>query len=190
MRPDMRWRSDTGGRVLAAHGVARADLAWAAADRDGRRPATYARVRQLVAALIIGEGVYRLNTHSRVLAMMNRRHVYAQADRVTEELVARKQTVARRPAARFASVAFVTGALDRVADRQAFQALLSPPPTPTLVLCGTATPPKSKAEMEAIPAADAVDVRWVPGSLGLNEEQAEAISGLVGAFLQAPAPTL
>jgi pimeloyl-ACP methyl ester carboxylesterase len=116
----------------------------------GARPGTYARVRALVAAPIIGEGLYRLNTHSSVLAMMYRRHVYAQADRVTDEFVAQKQAVARRRGARFASVAFVTGALDPLADRAAFMALLSPPPAPTLVLCGTATPPKSKAEMERL----------------------------------------
>ncbi len=150
----------------------------------GAHPGTYARVRALVAAPIIGEGLYRLNTHSSVLAMMYRRHVYAQADRVTDEFVAQKQVVARRPGARFASVAFVTGALDPFADRAAFLALLSPPRAPTLVLCGTATPPKSKAEMQAIANGEAVEVRWVPGSLGLSEEQAEEIWEPVSNFLK------
>ncbi|MDQ2802381.1 MAG: alpha/beta hydrolase [Pseudomonadota bacterium] len=155
----------------------------------GTRPRAYAAARTLVRAPIVGEALYRLNTHRRVVGLMYRRHVYAEAGLVTPAFVAGKQGLARRPRGRFASVAFVTGALDPVADRHAFLTLLTPPPAPTLVLCGTATPPKSKAEMAAIPtggiadgSADGVEVRWVAGSLGLHEEAA-AISAPVASFL-------
>ncbi len=150
----------------------------------GLRPRSYAAARALVRAPLVGEAIYRLNTHQRVLGMMYRRHVYAEAGSVTPGFVAAKQALARQSGARFASVAFVTGALDPVADRAAFAALLSPPPAPTLVLCGEATPPKSKAEMAAIPSRSDVDVRWVPGSLGLHEEQAAAVGAAVAVFLQ------
>lgn len=125
----------------------------------GPRPRAYAAARALVRAPLVGEALYRLNTHRRVIGTMYRRHVYADAGRVTPEFVADKQTLSRRAGARFASVAFVTGALDPVPDRTAFAALLTPPPAPTLVLCGEATPPKSKAEMTAIPSGPDTEVR-------------------------------
>lgn len=150
----------------------------------GPRPRTYAAARALVRAPLIGQAVYRLNTHRRVIGMMYRRHVYAEAAQVTAGFVAAKQRLSRQPGARFASVAFVTGALDPVADRAAFAALLTPPPAPTLVLCGEATPPKSKAEMQAIRPGPGVEVRWAPGSLGLHEEMAGAVAPPVAAFLQ------
>ena len=86
----------------------------------------------------------------------------------TPGFVANKRGHACRPSARFASVAFVTGALDPLSDRVSFQALLAPPPAPTLILCGESTPAKSKAEN----GGDSVQPRgthWVAGSLGLHE---------------------
>ncbi len=149
----------------------------------GPRPRAYAFARSLVRAPVIGEALYRLNTHSRVIGAMYGRHVYADAALVTPAFVAAKQGLARQPGARFASVAFVTGALDPLPDRESFRALLAPPPARTLILCGTATPPKSKAEMTAIAPGPDVAIEWVPGSLGLHEEGAEAVSGPVAAFL-------
>jgi pimeloyl-ACP methyl ester carboxylesterase len=151
----------------------------------GSHPRTYALVRSLVRAPAIGEALYRVNTHPHVIKLMYRRHVYANAELVTPQFVAAKRAFARHPGARFASVAFVTGALDPLPDRPSFQALLTPPPAPTLILCGTATPPKSKAEMAAIAAGPGVAVKWMPGSLGLHEEFAEAISEPVASFLAA-----
>ena len=149
----------------------------------GPHPKIYAAARTLVGAPVIGEALYRANTHPRVIAMMYRRHVYADASRITPGFVAKKRGHARRPGARFASVAFVTGALDPFSDRLSFQALLAPPPGPTLIVCGDSTPPKSKAEMAAISSSRDVRVRWVAGSLGLHEEEAESIVGMIGAFL-------
>jgi pimeloyl-ACP methyl ester carboxylesterase len=155
----------------------------------GPHPRAYALVRSLVRSPAIGEALYRVNTHPGVIKLMYRRHVYTNAALVTPQFVAAKRAFARQPGARFASVAFVTGALDPLPDRQSFQALLTPPPAPTLILCGTATPPKSKAEMAAEMAAIAagpdVAVKWMPGSLGLHEEFAEAISEPVASFLAA-----
>jgi pimeloyl-ACP methyl ester carboxylesterase len=149
----------------------------------GPRPRTYALARALVGAPGIGEALYRVNIHPRVIGMMYRRHVYAVAEHVTPDFVAAKRAIASRPGARFASVAFVTGGLDPVSDRPAFQHLLAPPPAPTLILCGTATPPKSKAEMAAIETGPDVRVEWVPGSLGLHEESADSVRGPAVSFL-------
>ena len=149
----------------------------------GPRPRAYAALRSLVRTPAVGQALYWLNTHPRVIGAMYGRHVYADAALVTPEFVAAKRGIARQPGARFASVAFVTGTLDPLPDRESFQALLAPPPAPTLILCGTATPPKSKAEMAAMAANPDVAVEWVPGSLGLHEETADAIGGRVAAFL-------
>jgi pimeloyl-ACP methyl ester carboxylesterase len=151
----------------------------------GLHPRAYALVRSLVRAPAIGEALYRVNTHPGVIKLMYRRHVYQNAALVTPQFVAAKQGFARQPGARFASVAFVTGALDPLLDRHGFQALLTPPPAPTLILCGTATPPKSKAEMAAIAAGPDVAMKWLPGSLGLHEEFAAAISEPIASFLAA-----
>ena len=148
----------------------------------GPHPRAYAALRSLVRAPAVGEALYWLNTHPRMIGAMYGRHVYADAALVTPEFVAAKRGIARQPGARFASVAFVTGALDLLPDRESFGALLAPPPAPTLILCGTATPPKSKAEMAVMAVGPDVVVEWVPGSLGLHEETAGAISGRVAAF--------
>jgi hypothetical protein len=61
--------------------------------------------------------------------------------------------------------------------------MLAPPPAPTLILCGASTPPKSKAEMAAIPSGPKVGVQWVAGSLGLYEERAVSITAPIATFL-------
>jgi len=149
----------------------------------GPHPTIYAAVRALVGAPVIGEALYRVNIHPRVIALMYGRHVYANASRITPDFVANKRGHACRPGARFGSIAFVTGALDPFSDRAGFQALLAPPPAPTLILCGESTPPKSKAEMAVIPSGPEVRVQWVAGSLGLYEEEAHSIVGMIAAFL-------
>lgn len=140
-------------------------------------------MRAFIGVPVIGEALYRVNIHPRVIAMMYRRHVYADASRITPDFVANKRGYACRPVARFGSVAFVTGALDPFSNRAGFQALIAPPPAPTLILCGESTPPKSKAEMVAIPSGPEVHVQWVAGSLGLYEEEVDSIAGMTVAFL-------
>jgi pimeloyl-ACP methyl ester carboxylesterase len=151
----------------------------------GEHPSAYAWVRRLVGTPVIGEALYRLNTLRPVIGLMYRRHVYTNASRVTPAFVAKKQHVTRRPGARFGSVAFVTGHVDPVSDRAAFLAFFDPPPVPVLVLCGTATPPKSKAEMATLAQRSGIDLRWVAGSLGLHEEYAETIADPILRFLDA-----
>jgi hypothetical protein len=149
----------------------------------GEHPRAYAWARGLVGTPLIGEALYRLNTLRSVIGLMYRRHVYSEAGLITPAFVAKKHGVARRPGARFGSVAFVTGNLDPVSDRGAFLALFNPPPVPTLVLCGNATPPRSKSEMVALAGQSGIDVRWVAGALGLHEECAGTIVDPIVRFL-------
>ena len=152
----------------------------------GEHPRAYAWTRALVGAPVIGEALYRLNTLCSVIGLMYRRHVYSEASRVTPPFVAKKQAMARRPGARFGSVAFVTGHLDPVSDRGAFLALFDRPEMPILVLSGDATPPKSKTEMAVLAEQSGVDLRWVAGSLGLHEEYAQTIADPIAHFVEAP----
>jgi pimeloyl-ACP methyl ester carboxylesterase len=151
----------------------------------GEHLRAYAWARRLVGMPVIGEALYCLNTLRPVISLMYRRHVYSEASRVTPAFVAKKQNVARRAGARFGSVAFVTGHLDPVSDRAAFLALFDPPPAPILVLCGNATPPRSKTEMATLAEQSGVDFRWVAGSLGLHEEYAQTIADPILRFLEA-----
>ena len=151
----------------------------------GEHPRAYAWARRLIGTPVIGEALYRLNTLRSVIGLMYRRHVYSEASRVTPALVAKKQHVARRPGARFGSVAFVTGHLDPISDSAAFHALFDPPPVPILVLCGNATPPRSKAEMVVLAGRSGIDLRWMPGALGVHEECAQAIADTVIHFVSA-----
>jgi hypothetical protein len=75
--------------------------------------------------------------------------------------------------------------LDPVPDRGAFLALFDPPPVPTLVFCGNATPPKSKAEKTALGEQPGIDLSWMSGSLGLNEEYPQAIADPILRFVNA-----
>jgi hypothetical protein len=149
----------------------------------GEHPRAYAWARGLVGTPVIGEALYRLNTLRSVIGLMYRRRVYSEVSRVTPAFVAKKQDVARRQGARFGSVAFVTGQLDPVSDRAAFLALFDPPRVPILVLCGNATPPRSRAEMAALAGQSSIDLRWMPGSLGLHEEYAQTIADPIVRFL-------
>jgi pimeloyl-ACP methyl ester carboxylesterase len=154
----------------------------------GEHPRAYAWARGLVGTPVIGEALYRLNTLRPVIGLMYRRHVYSEAGRITPAFIAKKQGVARRPGARFGSVAFVTGHLDPVSSRGAFLALFDPPSAPILVLCGDATPPRSKAEMAVLAEQPGIDLRWVAGSLGLHEEYAQTIADPIVRFVGAECP--
>ncbi len=150
----------------------------------GRPPDQWEWVRSLVRAPLIGSALYRLNTAAPVIALMYRRHVYANPERVTRSFIRSKQAVARQRGARYASVAFVTGGLDTVASREAFRQLIVPPPAPLLIVYGAETPPRSRAEIEALRPLEGIEFRAVGGgSLGVHEEQPEAVLQIVMPFL-------
>ena len=149
----------------------------------GYRP-LQGRIRTALRLPGVGHALYRLNVADPVIAMMYRRHVYADRGRVTPALVASKAKVARRCGGRFGSAAFVTGALDPVHDRDAFLNLANPPSAPTLLVYGADTPPRSAAEMEALADVPGIAVRRLAaGSLGLYEERPDAVADVIRPFL-------
>jgi pimeloyl-ACP methyl ester carboxylesterase len=144
------------------------------------------RVRAAVVAPVVGPALYRLNVATPVIAAMYRRHVYADPKRITPESLEPKVAAARRPGGRFGSAAFVTGALDPVRDRESFLALATPPPAPTLVIYGADTPPRSRLEMEDLAALSGIESHCLArGSLGVHEEEADAVVGVALPFLRA-----
>ena len=151
----------------------------------GRRPAQD-RILAAIRAPVLGPALYRLNVSRPVIGMMYRRHVYTDPGRVTPEFVARKAAVAQRPGGRFGSGAFVTGALDAVADREAFLALARAAAAPKLLLYGPQTPPRSKLEMEALAAEPGIYTTCLnAGSLGVCEEHPASVATAIARFLSA-----
>ncbi len=149
----------------------------------GYRP-LQGRIRGALRMPGLGHALYRLNVAEPVIAMMYRRHVYADRGRVTPAFVAGKAVVARRRGGRFGSGAFVTGALDPVHERAAFLDLARPPSAPILLVYGADTPPRSAAEMEALAQVPGIVVRRLAsGSLGLHEEHPDAVADVLRPFL-------
>jgi pimeloyl-ACP methyl ester carboxylesterase len=135
----------------------------------GWPPQQFSWLQQVIAAPLIGPALYRLNTSRTVLKLMLRRHVWVDPDLLTPQRIREQQQLARRPGARFASVAFVTGGLDPAVDRAWWfhQARLLQCPLQLVV--AAQAPPRSRSEMEALTAA-ADRVSAVPGRLGLHQE--------------------
>jgi pimeloyl-ACP methyl ester carboxylesterase len=92
--------------------------------------------------------------------------------------------VTRRRNARFASAAFVTGGLDLVRSREAFLDLARRAAVPLLAAWGPQTPPRSRAEMEALAALPGVGrVELTAGALGVHEEFPAEVAAAVRPFL-------
>jgi pimeloyl-ACP methyl ester carboxylesterase len=153
---------------------------------SGRKP-IQERIRRLIHAPVIGELLYRANVSRPVVRMMYRRHVFADPGFLSDELLADRMRVARRPGARFASACFVTGALDPFDDRASFLAAAEGVRRPLLLIYGPDTPPRSRAEMDALAALPGVDSRLLArGTLGMAEERAADVAPLIDEFLSAP----
>jgi len=117
-------------------------------------------------------------------------HVYADSAFLRGERLREKLEVVRAPGARFASVRFVTGRLDPLASREAFLDLARRAASPILLLYGADTPPKSRAEMEALAAVPGIrTVRLPQGKLAVHEEFSNATAEPIGSFLAEEAPS-
>jgi pimeloyl-ACP methyl ester carboxylesterase len=148
----------------------------------GERP-WFARVRAAVDAPVLGPALYALNLSGPVIRKMVVGHVYSDPAWLTPERMAAKRAVTAAAGARHASVRFVTGGLDRVADREAFLALVETAAAPTLVIYGAETPRKSRAEMEALAARPGIEsVRLPKGKLSLHEEFPDAVADAIMRF--------
>src|SRR5262245_934303 len=121
----------------------------------GHRP-FFDRLCALVDRPLLGPLLYRLNVNRLMVRHMGAGHVYADPAFLEGERLRDKLDVVHAPGARFASVRFVTGRLDPLASRDAFLDVARRVAAPILLVYGAETPPKSRAEMEALAAVPGV----------------------------------
>lgn len=136
----------------------------------GWPPQRFQWLRRLVAAPWIGPGLYRLNTSRAVLGLMLRRHVWVAPALLTPARIREQQLLARRPGARFASVAFVSGGLDPSTEQGWWLEQARLLQCPLQVVLASESPPRSKKEMEALAWEAADQLSVIPGRLGLHQE--------------------
>ena len=149
----------------------------------GQRP-FFERLCRLVDRPGLGPLIYRLNVNPFMVRRMGAGHVYADPAFLDEERLRQKLNVVRAPGARFASVRFVTGRLDPLASREAFLDLARRAAAPILLVYGAETPPKSRAEMEALAAVPGIRTARLPqGKLAVHEEFPDATFGAIAPFL-------
>ncbi|OUL19951.1 alpha/beta hydrolase [Nostoc sp. 106C] len=151
----------------------------------GANPQVAGMVRGLVRSPIVGQFLYKLNTLPSFLNFMYRRHVFVNEARLTPSFMEKKWQTTQKPGARFASAAFVTGNIDAVHEQSDFLGLTQSLSVPLMVIIAESSPPKSKAEMEAMAALLGVSSVILPGSLGLHEEYPAEVLEAVLPFLKA-----
>jgi pimeloyl-ACP methyl ester carboxylesterase len=150
----------------------------------GHRP-FFDRLCRLVDLPGIGPLIYRLNVNQPVVRRMGAGHVYVDRGFLTGERLAEKLAVTRAPGARFASVRFVTGRLDPLHSREEFLDLARRAAVPILLIYGAETPPRSRAEMEALAALPEVSsARLSRGKLAVHEEFPDATVEAIAPFLR------
>jgi pimeloyl-ACP methyl ester carboxylesterase len=150
-----------------------------------RRPPFLDRLCRLVDLPGIGPLIYRLNVNQLVVRHMGAGHVYADPTFLTGERLREKLDVVGAPGARFASVRFVTGRLDPLDSRDEWLALAGCTRVPTLLLYGAETPPRSRAEMEALAAVPGIRSVALPrGKLSVHEEFPGATFEAMDPFLR------
>jgi pimeloyl-ACP methyl ester carboxylesterase len=147
---------------------------------NGQKP-WFKFLRGLVRTPLLGQALYGVNTTKGFLDMMYRRHVYANPDSITPELIMSKRQISQQPGARFAPVAFVTGGLDPVVDRASFHQLCQN--LNISVIIGADSPPKSLAEMRSLAELPGVTSVTLPGTLGMHEEYAALVAAEISSML-------
>jgi pimeloyl-ACP methyl ester carboxylesterase len=149
----------------------------------GDRP-LFAKLRRLIEVPVLGPALYRLNVSSFVVRRMVTGHVYSDPEWLSGQRMSDKRKVMDAAGARFASVAFVTGGLDRAASRTEFLGLAGRAGAPILLLYGNETPPRSLAEMAALAELPGVETaRLARGKLSVHEEFPDDVSAALQPFL-------
>jgi pimeloyl-ACP methyl ester carboxylesterase len=150
---------------------------------NGHRP-FFDRLCRLFDVPVLGPFLYRLNVNRLVIRYMAAGHVYADPAWLDRERLEQKLAVTRAPGARYASVRFVTGALDPLPNRDAFLDRARRTRIPILTVYGEDTPPRSRAEIAAlatVPGVTSVSVQR--GKLSFYEEFPDAAAAALLPFL-------
>ena len=150
----------------------------------GGRRAMFRYISRLVDLPVIGSALYRLNVNRLMIRLMGRGHVYADPAWLDERRLAEKLTVTNAPGARHASFRFVAGELDPMPTRESFMRTARLVTDPILVVYGSATPRRSKAEMEALCGLPNVQSLELPvGKLAVHEEFPALVAEAVQSFV-------
>ena len=146
----------------------------------------FARVRAAINQPVMAPLLYRLNVNRLVISKMARGHVYSDPSWLTGDRLLAKVAAARAKDARYGSARFVTGALDRIGNRTAFLDLAKRANVPILVIYGGDSPPKSRAEMEALADLPNVKMERLPiGKLAIHEELPDIVASTMMPVLNA-----
>ena len=140
-------------------------------------------VKNLVRSPIIGQFLYYLNTTPSFLRFMYRRHVYVNEQKLTPEFITDKRQITQKTGARFAPVAFVTGEIDPINNRDECRELTKSLSQAILTIIAEQSPPYSKGEMEALGELNNVTTVRLRGTLGIHEEYPEAVTEAIRPFL-------
>lgn len=156
----------------------------------GRRSPLGARIVRVGDLPLVGSALYRLNVNRPMVGMMTREHVYDDRTWLDHDRMAAKWTVTRAKGARHAALRFVAGELDPAADRDAFLRTAARVTDPALVVYGAGTPPRSKAEIEALSALPNIRFLGLPrGRLAIHEEYPDEVAAAIVTFLGEADPT-
>jgi pimeloyl-ACP methyl ester carboxylesterase len=149
----------------------------------GKRP-LFDRIRRWGDRPGLGQLLYRVNVNGPMLRMMTAGHVYSDNAWLAGDRLAEKLAVTSAPGARFASIRFVLGHLDPLASRAEWVGLIERARLPLLLVYGAETPPRSRAEMEAVAERPEVrSVRLARGKLSVHEEFPDEVAGAIGSVL-------
>ncbi len=149
----------------------------------GRRTA-FRYISRLVDLPVIGSALYRLNVNRPMIRLMARGHVYADPAWLDEGRLAEKLAVTNAPGARHASFRFVAGELDPMPTHELFITTARLVTDPILVVYGSATPSRSKAEIEALRGLPNVQSLELPvGKLAVHEEFPALVAEAVQSFV-------
>jgi pimeloyl-ACP methyl ester carboxylesterase len=116
----------------------------------GRQHPLFGKVKRSIESDFFGPFLYRLNVNPFMVKMMVAGHVYSDKKWLSGVRMQEKRKVTEGENARFASAAFVAGGLDLLSSRNEFLKLASNVSAPILLVYGAQTPPRSRAEMEAL----------------------------------------
>ena len=152
----------------------------------GRKLPMFAQISRVVDWPVIGGLVYRLNVNRFMVRKMAFGHVYAKTSSLSDAWFEEKLAVTRASGARHSSVRFVAGELDPMATREAFLATAQQVNDPILVVYRAETPPRSRAEMEALAGLPNVVATVVPhAKLAVHEELPDEVAAIIKDFLHA-----
>ena len=149
----------------------------------GRRP-WFDRLCRMFDMPVLGPVLYRLNVNRMVVRYMAAGHVYADPAWLDRDRLQEKLAVTRAGGARYASVRFVTGALDPLSSREEFLDRARRAGMAMLTIYGEQTPRGSRAEIEALAAIPGMtNLRLPLGKLSFYEEFPDAAAAAILPFL-------